>query len=70
MLIFLIDFQDELDNFKEEKIFTHQNVNFFTFYNNGPNLPIYQIGGDMTFVQIQFENFFKYHITVYIGNIS
>ena len=23
----------------------------------------------MTCVQIQFENFFKYHITVYIGNI-
>ena len=42
-------------------------LNFtFTFYNNGPNLPIYQIGGDMTFVQIQFEKFFKNHITVYM----
>ena len=32
---FLIDFLDELGNFKQKK-FTFQNVNFFTIYNNAP----------------------------------
>ena len=39
-MYFLIDFLDELGNFKQQN-FTLQNVNFsFTFYNNGPNIII------------------------------
>ena len=34
--MFLIDFLDELSNFKQ-KIFTLQNVFCFTFFNNRPN---------------------------------
>ena len=37
----LIDFLDELGNFKQKNFYTSKCRFFLTFYNNGPNIHIY-----------------------------
>ena len=37
---FLIDFLDELGNFKQKKIYTSKCNFFFTFYSNGPIIAV------------------------------